>query len=82
LVDQNIILPQHGTTTRLTAGLELHHLYTLQNYKYFEGSQILPTAIPFMNEGFFIVAPRISTRQTLVELLALSADKKFVGLFF
>ncbi len=79
LVNQGIILPQHGTTS-ITAGLELQHLYMLSNYKYFEGASIIPTVIPFMNEGFFIVQQTLN-EQSLLDLRALSSkNTNFVGL--
>lgn len=79
LVNQGVILPQHGTTS-ITAGLELHHLYTLLNYQYFEGATFIPTVIPFMNEGFFIVQQKLNA-QNLIDLLALSLQNlNFVGL--
>ncbi len=79
LVNQGIILPQHGTTS-ITSGLELQHLYMLLNYQYFEGASFIPTVIPFMNEGFFIVQQTLN-EQTLVDLRALSSkNPNFVGL--
>lgn len=80
LVNQGIILSQHGTTS-VTAGLELQHLYMLLSYQYFEGASLIPTVIPFMNEGFFIVQQALDAAK-LADLKALSLkNKNFVVLF-